>query len=301
MILGLKKATQSLSCRFSILKVFSHTILSKACGIEPTAVAYRAAFKREVPLDDLPFRVNFRGKPYKPATVQESLEYVKSAEFTKLYRGKPVWFYHRRNFKGHFPPKRPRKSCTHGGLLITSNPCPICRDEYLVLDYQNVYLLKHFLHPQSAEILEPTTTGLCQKQHKVLFLEIEKARDLGTIEMRLPFRLFDYADYYGDLLTEEELAQLESHVASGTDSGRRLEPRGSIYRAAAEAVTSLPPSLAGLIRHSALIPHVEEVATEPPATEIESPRLPNRYKMEEAYRKLLLRRRRSKSILLEGN
>ncbi|VDM00331.1 unnamed protein product [Schistocephalus solidus] len=288
------------------------TLTRTACGIEPTAVAYRAAFKREVPLDDLPFRVNFRGKPYKPATVQESLEYVKSAglfilslhavEFTKLYRGKPVWFYHRRNFKGHFPPKRPRKSCTHGGLLITSNPCPICRDEYLVLDYQNVYLLKHFLHPQSAEILEPTTTdyrlffvGLCQKQHKVLLLEIEKARDLGTIEMRLPFRLFDYADYYGDLLTEEELAQLESHVASGTDSGRRLEPRGSIYRAAAEAVTSLPPSLAGLIRHSALIPHVEEVATEPPATEIESPRLPNRYKMEEAYRKLLLRRRRSKT------
>ncbi|VDN13803.1 unnamed protein product [Dibothriocephalus latus] len=157
--------------------------------IEPTAVAYKAAFKREVPLDELPFRVNFRGKPYKPATLEESLEYVKSAglfivflhavEFTKLYRGKPVWFYHRRNFKGHFPPKRPRKSCTHGDRLITSNPCPICRDEYLVLDYQNVYLLKHFLHPQSAEILEPTITGLCEKQHHALLLEIEKARDLG--------------------------------------------------------------------------------------------------------------------------
>ncbi|KAL7053470.1 hypothetical protein AAHC03_027095 [Spirometra sp. Aus1] len=311
MISSLQKLTQSHFWRLPVLKIGTCTIFSKIDDTEPTAVAYRAAFKREVPLDDLPFRVNFRGKPYKPATLEESLKYVKSTglfslflhtvEFTKLYRGKPVWFYHRRNFKGHFPPKQPRKSCTRGGLLITSNPCPICRDEYLVLDCQNVDLLKHFLHPQSAEILEPKITGLCEKRHKELLLEIEKARDLGTIEMRLPFRLFDYADYYGNLLTEKELAQLESHVASGTDSGRRLEPRGPIYRAAAEAVAALPPSLVSLIRHSALIPHVEEVATESPATEIERPMLPNRYKMEEAYRKLLLRRRRSKSILLEGH
>nr|VZI18966.1 unnamed protein product [Spirometra erinaceieuropaei] len=91
---------------------------------------------------------------------------------------------------GHFPPKQPRKSCTRGGLLITSNPCPICRDEYLVLDCQNVDLLKHFLHPQSAEILEPKITGLCEKRHKELLLEIEKARDLDMCSPTSSLRIF---------------------------------------------------------------------------------------------------------------
>lgn len=46
--------------------------------VEPTAAAYRAAMKQEIPIEDLPMRVNFRGKPYKPVSLQESINYLSS-------------------------------------------------------------------------------------------------------------------------------------------------------------------------------------------------------------------------------
>ncbi|VDK39087.1 unnamed protein product [Taenia asiatica] len=280
------------------LKSFSKLFSSTGNFVEPTAVAYRAAMKQGVPLEELPKRVNFRGKPYKPVTLEESIQYLSSPEYHELYRGKPVWFYFRRNYKGHFPPKYPRKSCTRAHKLITSNPCPICRDEYLVIDHKNVDLLKQFLHPLSADILEPKVTGLCEVQHKSLLLAIEMARDMGTIQMRLPFRLFDYSEYYGDVMKPEELRQLASHVVTASGSGGQLEPLDDIYRKAARSLTNLPPSITSLLHRSAIIPHIEEVAAEPPTVEIERPKIPNRYQMEEAYRKLLLKRKRAKSILL---
>ncbi|CDS38139.1 28S ribosomal protein S18b mitochondrial [Echinococcus multilocularis] len=266
--------------------------------VEPTAVAYRAALMQGIPLEELPMRVNFRAKPYKPVTLEESIQYLSSPEYQELYRGKPVWFYFRRNYKGHFPPKYPRKSCTRAHKLITSNPCPICRDEYLVIDHKNVGLLKQFLHPLSADILEPKVTGLCGVQHKSLLLAIEMARDMGTIQMRLPFRLFDYSEYYGDVMRPEELRQLASHVVKSSGSGGQLEPLDDIYRKAARSLANLPASITSLLHQSAVIPHIEEVAAEPPTAEIERPKIPNRYQMEETYRKLLLRRKRAKSILL---
>lgn len=38
-------------------------------------------------------------------------------------------------------------------MISTGNPCPICRDEYLVLDYRNVDLLKQFISPYSGKLL----------------------------------------------------------------------------------------------------------------------------------------------------
>lgn len=49
-------------------------------------------------------------------------------------------------------------------MISTGNPCPICRDEYLVLDYRNVDLLKQFISPFNGAIL-PT---------KYVFIEIIK-------------------------------------------------------------------------------------------------------------------------------
>lgn len=37
--------------------------------------------------------------------------------------------------------------------ISTGNPCPICRDEYLILDHRNVELLKQFISPHSGQIL----------------------------------------------------------------------------------------------------------------------------------------------------
>lgn len=37
--------------------------------------------------------------------------------------------------------------------IVTGNPCPICRDEYLVLHEKNVDLLKQFISPYTGEVL----------------------------------------------------------------------------------------------------------------------------------------------------
>ena len=118
--------------------------------------------------------------------------------------------------------------------------------------------------------------------------------------MRLPFRLFDYSEYYGDVMSQEELCQLASHVVKSSGAGGQLEPLESVYRQAARSLANLPPGISNLLHRSAIIPHMEEVASEPPTVAIKLPNIPNRYQMEETYRKLLLRRRRAKSILLEN-
>lgn len=46
------------------------------------------------------------------------------------------------------------------------------------------------------QVLSYEKTGLCQKQHKRLLVNIARAYDLGLIEYPVPFREFDYADYY---------------------------------------------------------------------------------------------------------
>ncbi len=50
------------------------------------------------------------------------------------------------------------------GRIQTGNPCPICRDEYLVVDYRNVKLIRQFIKEYNGEIMDRETTGVCQKQ-----------------------------------------------------------------------------------------------------------------------------------------
>jgi len=78
---------------------------------------------------------------------------------------------------------------------VTGNPCPICRDEYLVLDYRNVDLLNQFISPHNGKILPPSITGLCRKRHAELLVEMVKVEDYGTIISDVPFREYDYDEY----------------------------------------------------------------------------------------------------------
>ncbi|XP_055898296.1 28S ribosomal protein S18b, mitochondrial-like isoform X1 [Biomphalaria glabrata] len=126
--------------------------------------------------------------------VDTSIRYLNSKAFTQGYGDKPVWFYYRRNFKGQRAPPT-RRNCKIKGVIKTASPCPICRDEYLVLDKKNTKLLEQFICPHSGEILDTMKTGLCQHQHKTLTIEIMKAWDEGAIEVTLPFRTYDYEDY----------------------------------------------------------------------------------------------------------
>ncbi|XP_005108982.1 28S ribosomal protein S18b, mitochondrial [Aplysia californica] len=125
---------------------------------------------------------------------ETSIRYVHSPEFVKGYGDKPVWFHYRRNFKGKIPPPT-RENCIRQGEIATASPCPICRDEYLVLDAKNIKLLEQFICPHSGEIFDSMKTGLCQTQQKALTVSVMRAQDQGLLEMKLPFRTYDYEDY----------------------------------------------------------------------------------------------------------
>ncbi|KAL4703074.1 hypothetical protein ACJJTC_010548 [Scirpophaga incertulas] len=120
--------------------------------------------------------------------VETSMKYLQSSAYKQTYGEKPVWTLYRRNHKGGFAPKKTRKSCVRNGVISTGNPCPICRDEYLVLDHRNIKLLEQFISEYTGQILDAFDTGLCQKKHKELLVAIEQAWDQGYLTYDVPFR-----------------------------------------------------------------------------------------------------------------
>ncbi|XP_018562938.1 28S ribosomal protein S18b, mitochondrial [Anoplophora glabripennis] len=128
--------------------------------------------------------------------VETSIRYLKSAAFKQTYEGQPVWVAYRRNHKGAFAPRKTRKTCIRQGQISTGNPCPICRDEYLVLHEENVDLLKQFICPHTGSILSYSKTGICQRKHQELIVSIKRAYDRGLLTFDVPFREYDYSDYY---------------------------------------------------------------------------------------------------------
>lgn len=129
--------------------------------------------------------------------VETSIRYLKSEAYQTTYGDQPVWVQYRRNHKGQIPPRKTRKTCIRQGQISTGSPCPICRDEYLVLDPRNTDLLKQFISEYTGQILSYQKTGLCQKRHHELILAIKRARDIGLITFDVPFREYDYSEYYG--------------------------------------------------------------------------------------------------------
>ncbi|ODN06457.1 28S ribosomal protein S18b, mitochondrial [Orchesella cincta] len=127
--------------------------------------------------------------------VETSMRYLKSAAYKEAYGDAPVWVPYRRNFPGQFAPKKTRKTCIRQDKLSTGNPCPICRDEYLVVDYRNVGLLKQFISPFNGEVLGWDKTGVCRRRQEQLLIAIDKAKDYGLITFDVPFREYDYKEY----------------------------------------------------------------------------------------------------------
>lgn len=134
-----------------------------------------------------------RSKPVSPET---SIRYLKSASYKTVYGDEPVWVKYRRNFKGQWIPRKTRKACIRGGVIVTGNPCPICRDEYLILHYTNVDLLKQFIDPYTGEIYDTRKTHICQIKLLELEVAIQKAKNCGYITYEVPFRSYNYSEYY---------------------------------------------------------------------------------------------------------
>nr|KAG5693170.1 hypothetical protein BaRGS_035368 [Batillaria attramentaria] len=116
-----------------------------------------------------------------------------------------------------------------GGQISTGSPCPICRDEYLVLDHKNVKLLEQFVSPYTGEVLESKKTGICQKQHKTLIVEVMKAQDHGFLEKTVPFRKYDYSQYY-DEKTGKHSESINGNKRNVFKEGRKRRKFSAIDR-----------------------------------------------------------------------
>ncbi|XP_011156583.1 28S ribosomal protein S18b, mitochondrial [Solenopsis invicta] len=128
-------------------------------------------------------------------TAETSIKYMNSDAYKQTYGNDPIWKMYKRNHKGMFPPRKTRKTCIRGGQITTGNPCPICRDEYLVFDYKNVKLLEQFIDQHNGDVLSYSKTNICQKRHKELLVALTKAKDYGFIKYDVPIRQYDYSEW----------------------------------------------------------------------------------------------------------
>ncbi|XP_037269883.2 mitochondrial ribosomal protein S18B isoform X1 [Rhipicephalus microplus] len=154
---------------------------------------------------DVEAKVNVKKVTIHPPEI--SIEYLESKAYRDTYGDDPVWTMYRRNFKGQFPPPKTRRTCIKKGMIATGSPCPICRDEYLVIHHTNTKLLTQFISPHTGETLQPQKTGLCREKQFLLDLALLKAKDLGLISYQVPFRHYDYEDYYPQLRDTKEEVQ----------------------------------------------------------------------------------------------
>uniref|UniRef100_A0A6I8NFH8 Small ribosomal subunit protein mS40 n=1 Tax=Ornithorhynchus anatinus TaxID=9258 RepID=A0A6I8NFH8_ORNAN len=126
-------------------------------------------------------------------------EYLETEEYLARYGSRPVWANYRRNHKGGIPPQRTRKTCIRGDK-VAGNPCPICRDQKLHVDYRNVKLLEQFICEHTGVIFHAPHTGVCMKQHKKLTQAIKQARDHGLLPFHVPvadLRDTDFSNQHG--------------------------------------------------------------------------------------------------------
>jgi len=113
-------------------------------------------------------------------------EYFDSSDFHERYEGRLVWKNYVRNKKGAIQKQKTRWHCMkeleNGELVMnTGSPCPLCRDEHLLLTYNNIPLLKQFIDEQTGEIQHPLRTGACRVKHMKLERCIQLAKSLGYL------------------------------------------------------------------------------------------------------------------------
>ncbi|XP_018416146.1 PREDICTED: 28S ribosomal protein S18b, mitochondrial [Nanorana parkeri] len=124
-------------------------------------------------------------------------EYLASTEYVERYGESLVWANYRRNHKGHIPPQKTRKKCIRAGKAC-GNPCPICRDQKLYVDYRNIQLLEQFICPYTGTVHDPTRTGVCMEQYKKLVKAITDAQDHGLLPVTILHNDVTFGDYSYD-------------------------------------------------------------------------------------------------------
>jgi small subunit ribosomal protein S18b len=151
-------------------------------------------------------KTSLKGTPYNVTDIETSLRYMESDAYKTVYGKEPVWKNYVRNRTNQRFPHYTRDFCAEEGLYIRGNPCPICRDEYLLLDYRNIKLLNQFVNNHTGEIEPVIKTSICQAQLRNLRVALRRAYDFGLMAYEVPFRTYDYRDYYPELRDEKDRA-----------------------------------------------------------------------------------------------
>ncbi|TKR81098.1 hypothetical protein L596_015034 [Steinernema carpocapsae] len=133
-------------------------------------------------------------------TIEEQIEYMKSRVYEEAYKGVPVYKWYKRNVRGQLiTQSKPRLICIDAkGKFRLNNACPICRDEYLFFDYRNPALIEQFLAPGTDMPIHLIKSGLCREQYNQLQAQLLKAQEHGTLTFDVPFRNFDYKEWYAN-------------------------------------------------------------------------------------------------------
>nr|KAF6271220.1 mitochondrial ribosomal protein S18B [Pipistrellus kuhlii] len=152
-------------------------VVNKLLRRLPNLSSFRSAYGVQVPFQTLSTEAPLEedSLPISPYE-NEPWKYLDSEEYQTRYGSRPVWADYRRNHKGGVPPQKTRKTCIRKDK-VAGNPCPICRDHKLHVDFRNVKLLQQFVCAHTGIIFHAPYTGVCMKQHKKLTQAIQKARD----------------------------------------------------------------------------------------------------------------------------
>nr|ACO51753.1 28S ribosomal protein S18b, mitochondrial precursor [Aquarana catesbeiana] len=121
-------------------------------------------------------------------------EYLNSEEYLERYGENLVWSNYRRNHKRPIPPQKTRKKCIRAGK-VCGNPCPICRDQKLHVDYRNIRLLEQFICSHTGVVHDPTKTGVCMEQYKKLVKAISDAQEHGLLTVTIQHQEVTFGEY----------------------------------------------------------------------------------------------------------
>jgi len=127
-----------------------------------------------------------------------SIKYMESLAYKNTYGDDPIFKHYRRNFKPFHsgrPPLKTRETCIRQGVISAGNPCPICRDRYIIVDYRNTALLNQFLEKYTGKILPPNKTNICQKQWRRMLIAMDKAMDYGLLDLDVPTLHYQLEEY----------------------------------------------------------------------------------------------------------
>lgn len=123
------------------------------------------------------------------------IDYLNSEEYYEKYQEKKVWVGYVRNKKGFIQPQKTRKSCKRDDVIDTGSPCPLCRDDELLLTYKNIQLLTQFIDHLTGKLHVSLRTGLCQVQFQRLETSFNLAQEFGFFSRSTPFVKYDLKSY----------------------------------------------------------------------------------------------------------